>query len=53
MMVLQYNLGLGIWTLPPMIMIGTVRYPLNSLGALKAYLDTEREEETSNEEKET
>ncbi|ASA77191.1 hypothetical protein [Thermococcus sp. 5-4] len=53
LMILQYNLGLGIWTLPVMIMIGAVRYPLNSLGALKVYLDTEREEETSNEEKET
>ncbi|NJE60786.1 hypothetical protein [Thermococcus sp. 21S7] len=52
LMVLQYNLGLGIWTLLIMVMIGAVRYPLNSLGALKVYLDTGREEETSNGEKE-
>lgn len=49
---LQYNLDLGIWMLPLMILIGAVWYPLNSLGALKVYLDAEREEDRNNGEKE-
>ena len=52
LMTLQYNLGLGIWMLPLMILIGAVWYLLNSLGALKVYLDAKREEERNNGEKE-
>lgn len=49
---LQYNLGLGIWLLPLLVILGAVWYLLNSLGALKVYLDAKREEDRNNGEKE-
>ena len=47
-MAFQYNLSLGIWTRPLMILLGSIRYPLNSLGALKVYLDAEVEKDVEN-----